>query len=249
MSERFQLSGRTALVTGGAKRLGRAVCEALAAHGTRIVVHYRESEFEAEDLAARIRDAGAEAWTVSADLDELGAAEQLFDEARSVAGAIDILINSASIFPSDALADVSWESLTANARVNAYAPFELSRKLVDQGMEGCIVNFLDTRIQDYDEAHVSYHVSKRILHKMARLCAEAYAPKVRVNAVAPGLVLPPAGKDEAYLEGLKHSNPLNSFGNEQDIADAVVYLLQARFVTGQILYVDGGRHMRGGLYG
>ncbi len=111
-----------------------------------------------------------------------------------------------------------------------------------------VVNFLDTMIRDYDKKHVPYHVSKKVLQDLTRMMAVEYAPKLRVNAVAPGLVLPPLGKDESYLERLKHTNPLQSYGSGEQIAHAVVFLLTNEFITGQCIYVDGGRNLRGAMY-
>ncbi|MCH7709078.1 MAG: SDR family oxidoreductase [Myxococcales bacterium] len=108
---------------------------------------------------------------------------------------------------------------------------------------------MDTRITDYDKSHVSYHLSKRMLFSMTRMMALEFAPKVRVNAIAPGLILPPEGKDETYLQDLARSNPLLAYGGPGDVVEAVLFLLQGRFVTGQVLYVDGGRHLLGGVYG
>ena len=136
-----------------------------------------------------------------------------------------------------------------NVNVNALAPFLLSRAFAAQQREGCIINFLDTRIMDYDKTHVSYHLSKRMLFSITRMMALEFAPKVRVNAIAPGLILPPEGKDETYLQDLAPSNPLQTYGGPGDIVEAVLFLLRGRYITGQVVYVDGGRHMLGGVYG
>lgn len=243
------LSGQTALVTGGAKRLGRAVCEALAGCGVRIAVHYNRSADEADALVERLRGQGIEAQAFAAELGTHAQRKALVDEVVRAFGSLDILVNSASIFPEDRLADVSIESLVPNIEVNALAPLELSRAFAAQDRPGCIVNFLDTRVLDYDEKHVSYHLSKRMLFSLTRMMATEFAPAVRVNGVAPGLVLPPAGKDESYLESLKHTNPLNTYGSEADIARAVLFLAESPFITGQVIYVDGGRHMKSHFYG
>lgn len=244
----FDLEGKTALVTGAAKRLGRAVSLALADAGCNVVLHYRSSASEVEDLARQIEAFGRGAWPVAADIAEDGTADSLFDEAQEKAGPIDILVNNAAIFPADRIDALTWDSFVLNTRINAFAPLVLGRRLAQQGREGAVLNFLDTRVHDYDKEHASYHFSKRLLHSFTRFSAEAFAPKVRVNAIAPGLVLPPEGKDESYLAGLAHTNPLQRYGGEQDIADAALYLLRADFLTGEIIHVDGGRHLRGGLY-
>ncbi len=108
---------------------------------------------------------------------------------------------------------------------------------------------LDSRAFDHDPQHFAYHLSKRTLFAVTRIMAMELAPKVRVNAIAPGLVLPPAGKDESYLARLAHTNPLQSYGGPQDVVDALLFLLRSRFITGQVLYIDGGRHLKGAFYG
>ncbi|HNR34300.1 MAG TPA: SDR family oxidoreductase, partial [Candidatus Hydrogenedentes bacterium] len=133
--------------------------------------------------------------------------------------------------------------------LNALAPFLLGRCLAAQKRPGGIVNLLDARIADYDREHASYHLSKRLLFTLTRMMAVEFAPCVRVNGIAPGLILPPEGKDESYLAQLAATNPLNRYGSPDDVAEAVLYLLRSDFVTGQVIFVDGGRHMRGGMYG
>ena len=240
--------GSTALVTGAAKRLGRAVALALGAEGLNVVVHYRSSRAEAEEVCDRIRAGGGKAWVLRADLDEADAPARLFEDACDRCGTVDVLVNSASIFPADTLGELQESELQRNMRVNAWAPLALGRALAAQGREGAIVNFLDTKVVHYDAAHVSYHLSKRAFFALTRMMALEFAPRVTVNAVAPGLVLPPPGEDEAYLERLARSNPLQRYGTVAGITDAVLYLLSSDFVTGQVIYVDGGYHMKGRLY-
>jgi NAD(P)-dependent dehydrogenase (short-subunit alcohol dehydrogenase family) len=244
----FALSGKTALVTGGGKRIGRANVLALAAEGTSVVVHYGRSRDEAEDAAAAARDRGVQAWTLQADLSQPGEAGRLFPQALDAAGPIDILVNNAAIFPPSKLVDFTADDLAQSVQINAFAPLQLARAFAAQGREGAIVNFLDTRITDYDRNNVAYHLSKRMLFSLTRMMAVEFAPAVRVNAVAPGLILPPPGGEESYLKKLVHTNPLRRVGSPEAIADAVLFLLRSNFITGQVLYVDGGRHMRGKMY-
>ncbi len=244
----MKLKGQTALVTGGAKRLGAAVVRALAAEGVNGVIHYRNSQAEAEALARELRETGVEAFTVQGDLAEPATARRVWTEAVEVAGPIDILINSASIFPEGGLDSLNEQTLTENMNVNALSPFHLSQCMAEAEQSGVIINFIDTMVRDYDKRHVPYHLSKKVLHDLTRMMAVEYAPNIRVNAVAPGLVLPPEGKDESYLEGLKHSNLLQSYGCAEQIAHAVLFLLTNTFVTGQTIYIDGGRNLRGSMY-
>ena len=242
------LAGRTALITGAARRLGRAIALALAQQGVRVVVHHNRSADEALATCEDIRRLGVSAWHVQADLADSGQAETLFERAVGEAGPIDILVNSASTFEKETIWETSAESLEANLRLHATVPLILARALAGQGRGGAIVNMLDTRVTVYDRQHVAYHISKRVLLTLTRMLAIELAPAVAVNAVAPGLILPPAGQDESYLKKLAHCNPLNRYGDPEQVADAVLFLLRSRFITGQVIYVDGGYHMKGHMY-
>jgi hypothetical protein len=245
----MSLAGKTALVTGAAKRLGRATALTLAHEGVNVVLHCRTSTKAAEELADAGRALGVKAWTLTADLASPGAAQSLVERALDMAGPLDFLINNASVFPTSAMADVSVENVHASVDLNALAPFLAARRFAEQRRDGAIINFLDARIVDYDREHVAYHLSKRMLFELTRMMALEFAPAIRVNAVAPGLILPPAGKDESYLASLAHTNPLNRYGGVDDVTSAVVFLLQSPFITGQVIFVDGGRHLRGNMYG
>lgn len=243
-------TSKTALVTGAAKRIGRATALALAAHKVNVVVHYRFSSDEAEAVAMEARDMGVNAWTLQADLRQPVEAENLLPQALDeAAGPIQILINNASIFAESHLTDFTLADLADNIQVNAMAPLLLSRAFAAQECEGAIVNFLDTRVIEYDKEHAAYHLSKRMLFTLTRMMALEFAPQIRVNAIAPGLILPPPGKDRAYLEGRASTNPLNRVGTLSGITDTVLFLLRSEFITGQVIFVDGGYHMKGTVYG
>lgn len=242
------LRGKTALVTGAARRLGRAIALALAGEGADVVVHYNRSREQAETLCHEVEALGVSAWAIRAELAEADQTERLFEEATSQAGPIDILVNNASMFERDTVWDATDESVWLNLRVHAMAPLVLSRRFAEQRRTGHIVNILDTRVTTYDRQHASYHISKRVMATLTRMLALELAPAVAVNAVAPGLVLPPAGQDDSYLERLAHCNPMNTHGAASDVAEAVLFLLRTRFTTGQVLYVDGGYHMKGHMY-
>ena len=249
MSEASSLANKTILVTGAGKRIGRAVALALAGKGAHIVAHYRSSADEAKSLVDAIHESSGEAWSVQADLGDAEEADALIGRAVSVAGPLDALVNSASIFPNATLGEFGPDELARNIQVNAYAPLQLARHFAAQGIPGHIVNFLDARMVDYDHEHVPYHLSKRMLFALTREMAAEFAPAVQVNAIAPGLILPPENKDEAYLESLVHTNYLQRHGSVDDLARTVVFLLESPFITGEVIYVDGGRHMRGSFYG
>jgi len=238
------LHGRAALVTGAAKRIGREIAFTLAGDGASIVIHYRSARKEADELAREIAGLGVGSWTVQADFENLGETETLVDRALSMAGSLDILVNSASVFPAETIDDLTFEGLIANVRINAWAPFVLIRSFAEKVGRGKIVNLLDSRLEGYDFRHVGYILSKHVLAAMTKMAALRYAPEITVNEVSPGLILPPPGKDEAYLDSLTDTVPLRKHGDPQDVADAVLFLAKSDFVTGEVIYVDGGRHLK-----
>lgn len=238
------LRGKTALITGAAKRIGRETALTLAAEGVNIIIHYNRSSEESEALCEEIRRTGVQAWMVQADFSQPQEYETLFDRALDAAGSIDMLINNASIFPLDSLDTMTLQSLMTNMEINAWVPFTLSRAFARRVGQGKIVNMLDSRTKGYDWKHVAYMMSKHVLDQLTRMMALEYAPNITVNGVAPGLILPPPGKDMSYLEQLRDTVPLKRHGGPQDIADAILFLLRNDFITGEVIFVDGGRHLQ-----
>ncbi len=236
-------------MTGASRRIGRAVSLALAQHGVNVAVHYGASRTEAESLAREARSLGVSAECLQADLSNLDRAKALFAEAEAALGPISIVVNNASVFPESSLSEFAPEDLYANVDVHALAPLLIVRALKATGRPGSVLNFLDCMIADYDRKHAAYHLSKRMMYSLTRMMAVEFAPQLRVNAVAPGLILPPEGKDETYLASLAHTNPLNRHGSAEDVVEAALFLLKSDFATGQVIYVDGGRNLRGSMYG
>ncbi len=239
------LSGRTALITGGARRIGRATALALAREGVHVVIHCNRSREDAETAAEAVRRRRVKAWVISADLGDPEGAGKLFAQVRKAAGPIDFLINNASIFEAGKLAELAIDDLARNIQVNAFAPLQLARALVAQNRPGAIVNLLDARVLIHNRHHVAYHLSKRMLLSLTKMMALQFAPAMRVNGVAPGLILPPPDRDPEGFERLASTNPLKRVGSPEDIAEAVLFLLKNDFVTGQVLYIDGGYHLKG----
>lgn len=238
------LRGKTALITGGARRLGRAIALELADHGANVVVHYRRSEREALALVEEVSARGVRAWALRADLDDPGAPAALIEQAIAEAGSLDLLVNNASRFPTDELATLTFDDVARSVRVNAWAPFALSRALYEAVGRGRIVNLLDAKLYGAGyRDHVSYVLSKQALASLTLMIARAYAPGVAVNAVAPGAILPPPGRDQRYLNELGAALPLRRAGTPSDVARAVVFLLGSDFITGHTLIVDGGQHL------
>ena len=240
---RESLHGKTALVTGAAKRIGREIALALARAGINVAVHFRQSAKQAEELRAELASNGVTAWMVEADFNDIAATQRLIPEVLEKAGSLDILVNSASMFLPSTIQNLEFAGLTQHMQINAWAPFVLSREFARLSGRGKIINILDTRIVGDDQSHVAYILSKQVFALLMKMTAVEFAPRITVNGVAPGLILPPAGKDESYLDGLAQTIPLKRHGEPVDIADAVLYLLKSDFVTGQVIFVDGGRHL------
>lgn len=240
-----RLKGKVALITGASRRIGRALSMALAEEGVNIVAHdRRELEQETAKVCDEVVGCGAKSWNVSADLEKPEEYENLIARAQQTAGSLEILINNASLFQPGTLMNIGYRDLMRHLHVNTWTPLVLSREFARLIGRGKIINLLDTKITGYDRDHVAYILSKKMLAALTTMCAVEFAPAVAVNAIAPGLILPPSGKDEAYLESLAQTVPLRRHGAPVDITDAALYLLKSDFVTGQVIYVDGGRHLR-----
>lgn len=231
-----------ALVTGAAKRIGRAIALELAKRGYGIVVHYYRSAEDAELTAVEIRRGGGEAHTIQADLGEDGGPRLLFRRALEKTGRIDILVNSAGSYRPGSAYDTGRDDFLGSYTLNTLAPFELCMTLREQQHRAAAVIMLDSRIGDYAFDHVAYLAAKQSAADLLRVLAVELAPLVRVNAVAPGMILPPDDAPNAF-EGLERSNPLERIGTVDEVVDAVLFLLHAEYTTGQIIYVDGGRHL------
>ena len=234
------------LVTGGAKRIGRAIVEDLAAHGFGVAIHCGRSRREADDLAATITAGGGRAVVLQADLTDMAAVNRLVAEAQLALGPISLLVNSASAFDNDSIADFDWETWDRHFALHVKAPALLAKNFaaaLPAGMEGLIVNIIDQRVLKPNPHFFSYSLSKAALWAATRTMAQALAPRIRVNAIGPGPTLPSPRQDEAafaaQLDGLllKHGPALAEFGA------TIRYLWEARSVTGQMIAIDGGQHL------
>lgn len=238
------LQGKTAIVTGAARRIGREISTALGKAGANVVIHDHHSlQGECENLCDEIDRFGVKTWIVTADFEDPSDSASVIERALKVAGNLDVLVNSAAIFAGDNLRDADFKNFVSHMQINAWAPLILSREFARLAGKGKIINLLDTRISGYDWTHVSYILSKHVLHVLTRMTAVEFAPDITVNGVAPGLILPPPGKDVNYLNELAATVPLKRHGGPEDIVDAVIFLLRSDFITGQVINVDGGRHL------
>jgi len=239
------LEGRTAMVTGGARRLGAAIVRGLAANGCRTIIHCRSSVEEAEALVDEIRKNGGESQFVRRDLADSNGTALWFESLCQGVGGIDILVNSASEYICDRYETMSPADLNRSMAIHAASPLALITAMKNRNTPGVVINILDTRTSGPDPEHVSYHLGKRALAALTRELAVEMAPEIRINAVSPGIVLPAEDKDPDWIERMAMTNLMGRWGHEGDVVDAVLYLLRADFVTGEILHVDGGRHLKG----
>ena len=243
----MELNGKVALVTGGAVRLGRAMAEALAGEGMRMVIHYNSSSGQADELVGEIRARGGEAVAIGADLARGEEVERLAREAVAAFGGIDVLVNSASVFPAEGLEETDEALWDHTMAVNLKAPFFLIRHLAPtlRARRGVVVNMSDLAGLQAWARHAVHGITKAGVAHLTRVAARALAPEVRVAGISPGAVLPPDDMDAAERERLANGIPLGHIGSPDDIVGALLYLLRADFVTGEILVVDGGRRLRG----
>ena len=236
---------RAALVTGGSKRIGAAICRALAAEGTAVAIHCNRSVDEAVSLAAELEAAGSQAAVVEADLSDPSQVTSLVERAAADIGPLDLLVNNASLFEYDDLASLDSERYLRHQAINALAPLLLSREFASQAPESgaAVVNILDQKLSNPNPDYLSYTASKQALGGLTSALAQQLAPNVRVNGVAPGLTLPSAhASAEAFAE-VHGSNPLARGVRPEDIAEAALHLARAAAITGVVLHVDGGEHL------
>jgi NAD(P)-dependent dehydrogenase (short-subunit alcohol dehydrogenase family) len=237
---------RAALVTGAAQRIGRAVALRLAGAGYAVAIHAHRSRSEADALAGEISAAGGRAAVITGDLADAVAIPKLVAAAATVVGPLTLLVNNASIFEADAFGALERERFDRHVAVNLRAPLFLAQAFAAQAPDGAnasIVNITDQRVMKPTPLLFSYSLSKSALDAATVMLAQALAPKVRVNAVAPGPTLPSPRQDAAAFARQTASVPLGRGVSPEEIADAVLYLASAHSVTGVTLAVDGGQHV------
>lgn len=242
------LDGRAALVTGAGRRIGAAIAAELAGRGAAVVIHYRTSQAEAEALADRIQAGGGTALTLAGDLADVEFASDLVGRAVHALGRpLDILVNNASIFEpggTGAGGAAAWERHEA---INLRAPFLLSRAFARQlppAARGDILNLNDIRALRPGSDYLAYTASKVGLHGLTRSLALELAPRIRVNEVALGAVLPPEKPSAEYDHVRREAIPLAAFPNVDQVIGALLFFLENGAVTGQTLCIDGGQHLR-----
>ena len=242
----MDLEGRSALVTGAGTRVGRVIALALGKAGMRVGIHYMGSEKGARQTADEIIAAGGDARTLPGDLTDPATAPRLIEHTSKVFGGLDVLVNSAAVMLRTPVGEVLVEDWDAMFALNLRAPFFLCQAAarVMEKKGGSMVNIADLAAFETWRGYVPHSITKAGIVQMTRGLAHALAPRIRVNAIAPGPVLLPEGWTQEQTDNLIATTPLGRIGSPEDVAQAVLYLLSADYVTGETIIVDGGRHIR-----
>ena len=239
-------AAKTALVTGGARRIGAAVVSDLAAHGFAVAIHHHDSGSEAETLADQIKAAGGTAVTIDCDLTDRDSTSTMIEEASNAIGPIDLLVNNASVFVDDSVEtfdDAVWQ---AHFDIHLKAPAILARdlaKALPDDRQGLIVNVIDQRVWRLTPRFFSYTLSKSALWTATRTMAQALAPRIRVNAIGPGPTLANERQSEEDFERQVRAVPLARKPALDEFGATIRWLWQAQSVTGQMIALDGGQHL------
>ena len=239
-------SNRTALVTGGARRIGREIALALARDGWNVAVHYATSRADALDTVAQIAALGRRAIAVNRDLAVEPGVMSLLAECANELAPVTCVVNNASLFEYDNVARFSADHLFRAMRTNTAAPILLARSLHEHlahDARGVVINLLDQKLENPNPDFFSYTLSKAALKEATKLLAIALAPKVRVVGIAPGITLASNLQSDTGFAEAHRRTPLNRSSTPDDVAKAAVYLANAESVTGTVLLVDGGQHL------
>jgi len=235
----------TALITGASKRVGKSLAEHLADKGWNIIIHFNLSEKPAEDLENILREKHpAQKFTrVKANLSVEKEAEMVIPRLVSEFGPFNLLINNASVFEPGYLKGTGTKLFDSQMNVNLKAPFLLMRDFAVHCKRGNIINFVDTRITANKSNFAAYSLSKKGLWELTKMAALEFAPEIRVNAIAPGVTLPPEDKDEDYLRNLAENIPMKKPGGLEPVLRSLDFILENDYLTGQLLFADGGENL------
>lgn len=244
----MNMSGEEAiLITGAARRIGAALARALARDGWHVCIHYNASAREAEALLGEIIDAGGSGAVIGVDLADPLAVETLIAAARENAPPLTALINNASLFEYDTVSTLSAAALDRHHAVNLRAPMLLSKafsEALGETREGCVINMLDNKVFAINPDYLSYTMSKVALHGATQALAMALAPRIRVNAIAPGITLESGGQGERSFQRGVRMSPLGRVSSVEDIVQAARFILATPSLNGQVIAIDGGQHLQ-----
>jgi NAD(P)-dependent dehydrogenase (short-subunit alcohol dehydrogenase family) len=237
--------GKIALITGSARRIGKGIALHLASRGWNLALHYNTSNRAAERLQAELQKEHPEQEFVlfQSDLQNPFAVEQLIGGVMGVFGDLNLLINNAATFEASTIKESHFDLLDRLMMVNYRAPFLLTRDFARKAGAGIIINMVDTRITTSQSDYAAYNLSKKALWELTKMAALELAPDIRVNAIAPGVTLPPEDKDESYLWNLARKIPMKRPGGIEPILKSLDYILDNDHLTGQLLFCDGGQNL------
>ncbi len=242
----MSIPDKIAIVTGGARRVGRAIVEDLAAHGWAVAIHCNTSRIEADALAARIVGAGGASVVLEADLADLDAAKAVVYDSATMLGKASLLVNNASIFEEDHVGSLEPAFFNRQMTINFTAPVFLTQAFAEtlpDGEEGNVVNIVDQRAWRTAPTYFSYQMSKSALWAATRTMAQALAPRIRVNAIAPGPTLKNVRQDPEKFRAQTEAVPLGRGPDLAEFGSTIRYLVENRSITGQMIGLDGGQHL------
>lgn len=236
---------QTALITGASKRIGKAITEHLAEKGWNVAIHFNSSEKSAKELVTFLSKKYPQQKFAlfQTNLAEISEIQKLIQKVISEFGKIDLLINNASIFDASYIKETSVELFDSQFNVNLKAPFFLVRDFANLCKSGNIINFVDTRVISNKSNFAAYSLSKKALWELTKMAALEFAPLIRVNAIAPGVTLPPDDKDKKYLLELAKNIPMKKPGGLEPIIRSLDFILDNDHLTGQLLFADGGENL------
>lgn len=238
------MSKGTVFITGGARRVGKTIALALARDGYDIALHYNSSKHDAEMVMKEIHTIGVDCRLFSCDIKQTSQLKDIMNDVFSQCQDCNILINNASIFDRVSFQDSNEQDFDDNFAVHVKAPYFLSQAFAQHCDDGSIINMVDTKVHRTLTEYFAYTLSKKSLFELTKMLAKALAPKIRVNGIAPGYILPPVDGSETDVERVQNSIPLQRLGNPELIAQTVLYMLNNPFMTGEIITVDGGERLK-----
>lgn len=236
---------QTALITGASKRIGKSISKHLAKKGWNVIVHYNSSSKPAQTLIQELSQKfpAQKFWSVKANLSNEKEVQGLIPKVITEFGELILLVNNASVFEKSYIKETSAELFASQLDVNLKAPYFLIRDFANSCKKGNIINFVDTRITSNKSNFAAYSLSKKGLWYLTQMAALEFAPEIRVNAIAPGVTLPPEDEDEEYLDNLAAQIPMKRPGGIEPILRSIDYILENDYLTGQLLFADGGENL------
>ncbi len=233
----------TALITGGARRIGRAISLALADRGFHIALHYRSSREEAESVADEIRCKGVDCQVFPCDFNDMKAVSTLIPDVFEQFPDCNLLVNNSSVFERARMTETDEDLFDRQMNTHLKAPFFLSRDFAKHCPEGQIINILDTKISRSNIEYFAYTLAKKALYEFTLMSARELGPSIRVNGISPGLILPSQFRIHEDFRKMGKKIPLKMTGDPQKVISAVFFLIENPFITGECIYVDGGEHL------